>query len=146
MRKHDETMDLALAQPPMLRRGRGPATMPGVPAHESSDGALIGRIGEGDQDAFERLYRRYARAVFGLALRRLGDRSRAEEAVQETFTSVWRSARSYDRERGPGAPWLYAVARHAIVDRSRARVEPPAEVPDHASTEPGPLERAEGSF
>src|ERR671927_76370 len=71
---------------------------------------------------------------------------RAEEAVQETFASIWRSASSYRPERGPGAPWLYAVARHAIVDRFRARTEPAAEVPEEASSEPGPAERAEASF
>ena len=120
--------------------------MPGVPAYESSDGALIGRIGQGDRDAFERLYRRYARAVFGLALRRLGDRDRAEEAVQETFASVWRSARSYRPERGPGGPWLYAIARNAIVDRFRSRTEPVVEVPDTAADEAGPAERAEAGW
>ena len=88
-------------------------------------------------------YRRYARPVFGLALRRLGDRGRAEDAVQETFASVWRSAGSYRPERGPGAPWLYAVARNAIVDRARSRSEPPTEAPDEPAREPGPAELAE---
>src|SRR5919197_774041 len=77
----------------------------------TSDGDLIQRAATGDRSAFEDLYRRYARPVFGLALRRLGDRGRAEDAVQETFASIWRAARSYRPERGPGAPWLYAVAR-----------------------------------
>jgi RNA polymerase sigma-70 factor (ECF subfamily) len=84
--------------------------------------------------------------VFGLALRRLGDRGRAEDAVQETFASIWRSARTYRPERGPGAPWLYAVARNAIVDRGRARTEPPGEEPELASDEPTPAERAEMSY
>jgi RNA polymerase sigma-70 factor (ECF subfamily) len=95
-----------------------------------SDAELIQRTGAGDRPAFEKLYKRYARPVFGLALRRLGDRGRAEDAVQETFASIWRSASTYKPERGPGAPWLYGVARNAIVDRSRARNEPPAEAPD----------------
>ena len=86
-----------------------------------SDAELIQRTGAGDRPAFEKLYKRYARPVFGLALRRLGDRGRAEDAVQETFASIWRSASTYKPERGPGAPWLYGVARNAIVDRSRAR-------------------------
>jgi RNA polymerase sigma-70 factor (ECF subfamily) len=71
---------------------------------------------------------------------------RAEDAVQETFAALWRSARTYRPERGPGAPWLYAVARNAIVDRARNRTEAPAEVPDAASLELGPAERAEASF
>jgi RNA polymerase sigma-70 factor (ECF subfamily) len=111
-----------------------------------SDAELIQRTGEGDRASFEKLYQRYARPVFGLALRRLGDRGRAEDALQETFVSVWRSARTYKPERGPGAPWLYGVARNAIVDRSRARQEPPAEVPDEPSSDAGPDERAEGSW
>jgi RNA polymerase sigma-70 factor (ECF subfamily) len=111
-----------------------------------SDGELIQRTGAGDRSAFDKLYRRYSRPVFGLALRRLGDRGRAEDAVQETFVSIWRSARTYKPERGPGAPWVYGVARNAIVDRSRARNEPPAEAPDEASLEAGPDERAEQAW
>ena len=106
-----------------------------------TDGDLIRRVARRDANAFEALYHRFARPVFGLALRRLGDRMRAEDAVQETFAAVWRSARTYKPDRGAGAPWLYAVARNAIVDRSRSRSEPPGEVPDIASTELGPDER-----
>jgi len=112
----------------------------------TTDGDLIARVGEGDAGAFEQLYRRYSRPVFALALRRLGDRGRAEDAVQETFASIWRSAGSYRRERGPGAPWLYAVARNAIVDRRRAFGPVPAEPVDEASSDAGPDERAESSW
>ena len=111
-----------------------------------TDSELLLRVGHGDGSAFETLYRRYARPVFGLALRRLGDRTWAEEAVQETFTSVWRSARTYKPERGPGAPWLYAVARNAIVDGARTRVDPVAEAQDEPSGDAGPPERAEQSW
>jgi RNA polymerase sigma-70 factor, ECF subfamily len=71
---------------------------------------------------------------------------RAEDAVQETFAAVWRSARTYKPDRGAGAPWLYAVARNAIVDRARNRSEPPGEVPDAPSGELTPDERAEASY
>jgi RNA polymerase sigma-70 factor (ECF subfamily) len=111
-----------------------------------SDGDLIRRVARRDANAFEALYRRYARPVFGLALRRLGDRMNAEDAVQETFAAIWRSARTYKPERGAGAPWLYAVARNAIVDRSRSRSEPPGEGPELPSDEPTPAERAEASY
>ena len=85
-----------------------------------SDSELIQRTAAGDRAAFELLYRRHARPVFGLALRRLGDSGRAEDAVQDTFASVWRSARTYRPERGVGSAWLYTVARNAIVDCGRA--------------------------
>src|SRR5512132_1887316 len=138
-------MELVLTTPSLPVRP-GAATMPAVAADECTDGELITRSAEGDRDAFDVLYRRYSRPVFGLALRRLGDRGRAEDAVQETFASIWRAARSYRPERGPGAPWLYAVARNAITDRGRARSEPPAEVPDSASPDAGPPERAESGW
>jgi RNA polymerase sigma-70 factor, ECF subfamily len=117
-----------------------------APLGEPSDGELLAKTGSGDREAFELLYQRYARSVFGLALRRLGDRERAEEAVQETFASVWRSAHTYRAERGAGGSWLYAVARNAISDRSRGRYEPPAEPADEPSPEAGPAERAEASW
>ena len=106
--------------------------MPRVSAIQPTDEELLARVADGDRDAFGDLYQRYARAVLGLAIRRLGDRGRAEDAVQEAFASVWRAARSYKRDRGPVAPWLYAVARNAIADRGRARTEPPAEPIDIA--------------
>ena len=70
--------------------------MPQVRDRVPSDGELIERIAGGDRAAFEELYQRYARAVLGLALRRLGDRGRAEDASQEAFVAIWCSARTYD--------------------------------------------------
>jgi len=136
---------LALTIRTGLPRVRQRATIRTV-AESVTDGELIARVGEGDPGAFELLYHRYARPVFALALRHLGDRGRAEDAVQETFASIWRSAGSYRRERGPGAPWLYAVARNAIVDRRRSLGEPPAETIEEDSGEAGPAERAESSW
>ena len=108
-----------------------------------TDAALIERIGERDRDAFDVLYGRFARSVLGLARRRLKDSFRAEEAMQDTFTRVWRGAATYRPERGPAAPWIYTIARNAIADRARARVDEVADVSDSPSDEPGPAERAE---
>jgi RNA polymerase sigma-70 factor (ECF subfamily) len=139
MRSHDDEMELALSLPAATARATDQP-------ERATDADLLGRIAARDRGAFEALYRRYARPLYGLALRMLGDRGRAEDAVQEAFTSVWRSASNYRPERGPAAPWLYAVARNAIVDRARARRDPVAEVPDTPSGEPGPPERAEAAF
>jgi RNA polymerase sigma-70 factor (ECF subfamily) len=117
-----------------------------MPAVEPSDAELIERIADGDRAAFNVLYRRYARPVYGLALRRLRDRGAAEDAVQETFMSVWRSASSYRSERGAGAPWLYTVARNAIVDKFRVQARAAVQVPAMADAEPGPDEQAETSW
>jgi len=139
-------MEVALESPARLRAvptsaGDGPA-----PAESASDSELLVRIAGRDREAFEVLYRRYIRSIFGLALQRLRDRERAEDAAQEMFAAVWRSASSYRPERGPAAPWLYAIARNAIVDRLRSRDDTPMEPPDVISHDPGPAERAESSY
>jgi RNA polymerase sigma-70 factor (ECF subfamily) len=139
-------MEATLTIGTRLPRRTEAATMRRVSTIQPTDEDLLSRVAEGDRDAFGDLYKRYARAVLGLALRRLGDRGRAEDAVQEAFASVWRAARSYKRDRGPVAPWLYAVARNAIADRGRARVEPPTEPADMPSDTPGPADRAEQSW
>src|SRR5438045_955109 len=139
-------VDCALDLPFRLPTVRKPATIHVVSAVDPTDEDLLERVGRRDHDAFETLYRRYSRSVLGLALRRLGDRGRAEDALQETFTSIWRAARTYRRERGAAAPWLFAVARNSISDRGRARREPPAEAPDEPALEAGPDERAEQSW
>src|SRR5437879_1605724 len=141
MRRHRTDMELALDSPARLRAVPAPE-----PPVDASDADLLVLVAERDRQAFELLYHRYVRSMFGLALRRLRDRQRAEDAVQETFAAVWRSASSYRPERGPAAPWLYAVARNAIVDRMRARGEPAAEAPDPAAAAPGPADRAESSY
>jgi len=110
------------------------------------DEDLLRRVADRDRDAFETLYRRYARPVYALAVRRLGDREGAEEAVQETFAAVWRSARSFRPERGAASSWLYAIARNAVVDRFRARPDPVAEPPETISEQAGPDERAEAGW
>lgn len=145
MRKHEDEMELALARPAMSHR-REVATENAPSADRASDAELLERIAGGDRGAFESLYQRFARPVFGLALRKLGDRDRAEEAVQETFTAVWRSARSYRRDRGAGAPWLYAVARNAIVDRFRSKGDAVADLPDSPTADAGPQESAETAW
>ncbi|MGI9658809.1 MAG: sigma-70 family RNA polymerase sigma factor [Gaiellaceae bacterium] len=109
-----------------------------------SDGELMLRIAKGDADAFDEIYRRFARPILGLARRRLADPGKAEDATQETFVSIWRSAGSFRPERGTGSAWLFALARNSIIDRARQRTEATIEeAPEQASGEPDPSEVAE---
>ena len=139
-------MSATLAHPSRLPLTAAAATIRAVDLLAETDADLLQRVGTGDRAAFETLYNRYARSVFGLALRRLGDRGTAEDAVQEAFAAVWRSAATFRPERGPGAPWLYTVARNAIADRGRRRAPTAAEVPDLPDSDPLPGERAEAEW
>jgi RNA polymerase sigma-70 factor, ECF subfamily len=143
MRRNGGDMEIAL-EAPRLRAVPSPDPAPTL---DSSDAELLARVAEGDREAFELLYRRYVRPLFGLALRRLGDRGHAEDAVQEAFAAIWRSASTYRPERGAAGGWLYTVARNAIVDRLRRNgLATDAELPELVSREPGPSERAEDSY
>ena len=143
MRKDKGDMELAIevTQPRLRAVPSEPAPAPLDP----SDAELLARVGERDREAFEVLYARYVRPVFGLALRRLGDRGHAEDAVQDAFAAIWRSASTYRPERGAAGGWLYTVARNAIVDRLRRNgPTADAELPELASAEPGPAQAGRG--
>src|SRR5262245_49284792 len=83
------------------------------------DRDLIVGITAADRAAFTELYRRYSPAGFGLALRILGERSIAEEVLQEVFLSLWRRAVAYDPARGSVRSWLFAQVHHRAVDAVR---------------------------
>lgn len=80
---------------------------------------LLGRVARGDADAYARFYDRVAPAVYGLALRMLGDRSAAEEVVQEVLVEAWRSAAKFDAAKGTVMTWVLTFAHRRTVDRVR---------------------------
>ena len=145
MRKTESEMEVALDRP-RLRVVTEPVNR--TAEDDPSDAALLVRVANADRDAFEVLYHRYVRSIFGLALRRLRDRGQAEEVTQEAFAAVWRSAESYRPERGSAGGWLYTVARNAVLDRLRrnSRAATSAELPEMASPEGGPDEQAEQAY
>ena len=89
----------------------------------SPDAALVARLLERDVSAFEELYGRHSRIVFGLVVRILQQATTAEEVVQDTFLQLWRNAAQYDVSRGPFLPWLLTVARNRALDQLRLKSE-----------------------
>lgn len=85
-----------------------------------SDALLAGRVAAGDVEAWSCLYDRYAPSVYAFAAHMLG-KDYAEDIVQDAFLRLWRSARSFDPDRGAFATWFYAVVRHRIHDELRQR-------------------------
>lgn len=96
---------------------------PRVPRPEADledDDRLMIRYREGDARAFERLYERWERRVYGFCLRYLGDRDLAADAFQETFRRLVEGRDRYE-PRGRFAAWLFTLARRASVELLRAR-------------------------
>ena len=89
---------------------------------ELSDEQLMSRLSGPEVElALSKLYDRYSRTVFGVGLKILGDRSLAEELLQEVFLKVWRSSHTFDPSRGSFSTWLYRVTRSVALDLYRKR-------------------------
>ncbi len=84
-----------------------------------SDEALVALVARGDEVALGELYDRYGRVSFGLALRILRDEALAEDAVQEAFLTVWRTAGRFMPGAGEGK-YVDPHARPPARRRSRA--------------------------
>jgi RNA polymerase sigma-70 factor, ECF subfamily len=101
------------------------------------DVALLRAHAAGDRYAFTELVRRHRDRLWAVALRTLGDREEAADALQDALISAYRSA---DRFRGDSAvtTWLHRIVVNACLDRVRRRAVRPT-VP-LADTEPLPVE------
>jgi RNA polymerase sigma-70 factor (ECF subfamily) len=103
-------------------RPRNPPSKMTQRADAPSDEQLMTNLdGAGVEVVLSKLYDRYNRTVFGVGLRIIGDRSMAEELVQEVFLKVWRSSSTFDSSRGSFSTWLYRVTRHFALDLYRKR-------------------------
>ena len=105
----------------------------------ASDDALVRAVAGGDRRALELLYRRHAPWLAGRLAARTSSRDLAEEALQDTFLAVWRSARSY-HGTGEVPAWVWGIARRRLASLTRRQrpsvlsLEGSAEPPDRAAT------------
>jgi RNA polymerase sigma-70 factor (ECF subfamily) len=82
-----------------------------------SDEKLLGRMLEGDEDAFTALYRRRQGPVYRFALHMTGSAAIAEDVTQEVFLALIESGRRFDGSRGTLLSFLYGVARNRVLRR-----------------------------
>jgi RNA polymerase sigma-70 factor (ECF subfamily) len=82
--------------------------------------ALIKGIARGNQEAFERLVRRYQNPLCNFTYRYLGDRGVAEDITQEVFMQVYRTAPRFE-PRGRVSSWMFAIARNLSLNEIKRR-------------------------
>jgi RNA polymerase sigma-70 factor, ECF subfamily len=112
---------------------RGQRSVASQRADELTDEECMTRLGGPEVEAaLSALYDRYARTVYGVGLKILGNRSLAEDLVQEVFLKVWRSADTFDSSRGSFSTWLYRVTRSCALDLYRKRASRVRQLPDGA--------------
>ena len=85
------------------------------------DEDLLTLVTTGDDQALAALYDRYARLVFSIALRIVGDRHSAEEVTQDVFQIVWQHATTFRPAAGAVGGWLTGITRHRAIDEIRSR-------------------------
>lgn len=71
--------------------------------------------------SIEQLHADFSGPLYLFALRRLGDRRGAQEAVQDTLLRAWRNGARFDPDRGTLAAWLFTIARNVTTDQLRRR-------------------------
>jgi RNA polymerase sigma factor (sigma-70 family) len=103
-----------------------------------SDEALVALVARGDESALAELYDRVGRVAYGLAFRVLRDDRLAEDAVQDAFLAVWRTAVAFRAERAKASTWILTLVHRRAVDvvrrEERRRAEPLDEATRDAAT------------
>ncbi|MFP8876409.1 MAG: RNA polymerase sigma factor, partial [Myxococcota bacterium] len=92
-----------------------PVRVPEALEHES-DEELVARVLAKDSEAFDTLYDRYLKRVYGFVHKRLDNRSDTEELVQEVFLNVFSSLSTF-RSESSFASWVLGIARHTVANR-----------------------------
>ncbi|HEU4910754.1 MAG TPA: RNA polymerase sigma factor SigM [Actinomycetes bacterium] len=108
-----------------------------------SDADLLSAHSAGDHDAFGQLVRRHRDRLWAVALRTLGDREEAADALQDALVSAFRAGSSGTASsfRGESAvtTWLHRIVVNACLDRVRRRAARPADpLPEHDVPARGP--------
>ena len=85
-------------------------------SREAEAETLVAEAAAGREQGLAGLYDLYGRRAYGLALRILRDESLAENAVQDAFLTVWRSAADYRPERGTPSTWILTIVHRRAVD------------------------------
>lgn len=96
---------------------------------ERIDYALMQCVATNQEAAVADLYDRFGSLVFRMALQSMPTRAEAEDAVQEVFVRLWRTADRYDPRKAALVTWVMLLTRRHLVDklrRKRARIKPTA--------------------
>jgi RNA polymerase sigma factor (sigma-70 family) len=80
----------------------------------------LARVANGDHRAMRHVYDQTSAKLYAICLRVVKDRAGAEDALQDVYVKIWRSAARFDADRASPITWLCAIARNTSIDRLRA--------------------------
>jgi RNA polymerase sigma-70 factor (ECF subfamily) len=96
---------------------------------------LMSRVASGDEAAIAELYDRFGALVFKASRQVLNSRAEAEDASQEIFVRLWKTADRFDPRRARLVTWVMLIARRHLIDRLRRKVSRPEVLGLEAETE-----------
>jgi RNA polymerase sigma-70 factor (ECF subfamily) len=96
-----------------------------MPDGPETDKPLLPAVAAGERPAMESCLERYEGLVWALARRMLGDGPEAEDAVQDVFIELWKSAGRFNPRAGSEATFVVTVARRRLIDARRRRASRP---------------------
>lgn len=102
---------------------------------QTDDWKLMQRIASGDETAVEELYDRFAPLVFKASRQVLSSSAEAEDAVQEVYVRLWKTADRYDPRKAKLVTWVMLLTRRHLIDRLRRK---------SARPDPGHLDESAG--
>jgi RNA polymerase sigma factor (sigma-70 family) len=82
--------------------------------------AELERVALGDQNALHNVYQLTSAKLFGVCLHIVGERTLAEDVLQEVYLKVWQGAAGFDPARASPITWLCMIARNRAIDWRRA--------------------------
>lgn len=108
-------------------------------------GSVLERVAAGDQRAVQECIDAYGGLVWSLARRFFRDTAEAEDAVQDVFVSLWKTAHRFDPKVASEATFVAMVARRRLIDRLRTRTRHPDSALESTELPTSRPERAETS-
>ena len=90
-----------------------------------ADGSILARVAAGDKGAVAECLDRYGALVWSLVRARIRNAADAEDAAQEIFIDLWKSAARYDSSVASEAVFIATIARRRVLDRLRALTRRP---------------------
>lgn len=82
---------------------------------------LLRRVGAGDRSALTAVYERTSAKLYGICLRLLRCEAEAQEALQESYLTIWRKAAQYEEARASPITWMALIAHSRSIDLKRRR-------------------------
>ena len=102
------------------------------------DYRLMRRVALGEEDAINELYARFGGLMFKIAIQFLSNNAEAEDAVQEVFVRLWKTADRFDPRKAKLVTWVMLITRRHLIDRIRRKTVRPKRWPcrlDHTECE-----------